>query len=172
MLASQSIIDAFNEQIGNELGASNQYISIASYFADENLEELAKFFFRQSDEERAHAMKFVKFVLDVEGKVVLPAIPAPRSDFKSAHDAVSTALEWEKEVTEQIYGLVELCQKERNHIALRYLDWFVNEQLEEVTSMSTLLGVVERAGENNLLYVEDYLLRHGVPGGEEEAAAT
>jgi len=172
MLASQSIIEAFNEQIGNELGASNQYISIAAYFADENLEELAKFFFRQSDEERAHAMKFVKFVLDVEGKVVLPAIPAPRSDFKSAHDAVSTALDWEKEVTEQIYGLVELCQKERNHIALRYLDWFVNEQLEEVTSMSTLLGVVERAGEDNLLYVEDYLLRHGVPSAEEEAAAT
>jgi len=170
MLASQSIIDAFNKQTGNELGASNQYISIASYFSDENLEELAKFFFRQSDEEREHAMKFVKFILDVEGKVVLPAIPAPRSDFKSAHDAVKTALEWEKEVTEQIYGLVELCQKERNHIALRYLDWFVNEQLEEVTSMSSLLGVVERAGENNLLYVEDYLLRHGVPSAEEEVA--
>lgn len=170
MLASQSIIDAFNKQIGNELGASHQYISIAAYFSDENLEQLAKFFFRQADEERAHAMKFVKFVLDVEGKVVLPEIPAPRSDFKSAHDAVSGALEWEKQVTEQIYGLVELCHKERNHIALRYLDWFVNEQLEEVSLMSSLLGVVERAGDGNLLYVEDYLVRHGMPGAGEEVA--
>lgn len=164
MLASKAIVDAFNTQIGNELGASNQYISIASYFESENLEELAKFFFRQSDEERDHAMKFVKFVLDVEGKVVLREIPAPRSDFKSAGDAVQAALDWEKEVTDQIYGLVDLCQKERNHIALRFLDWFVNEQLEEVTLMSSLLGVIERAGEDNLLYVEDYLVRHGVPG--------
>ena len=170
MLASQAIVDAFNVQIGNELGASNQYISIASHFAAENLEELSKFFFRQSDEERAHAMKFVKFVLDVEGHVVLPAIEAPKSTFASAGEAVRAALDWEKEVTEQIYSLVELCQKERNHIALRFLDWFVDEQLEEVTLMSALLGVIERAGENNLLYVEDYLVRHGVPGdGEEEA---
>ena len=166
MLASQAIVDAFNSQIGKELGASNQYISIASYFEAGNLEELAKFFFRQSEEERTHAMKFVKFVLDVEGKVVLSEIPAPKSDFRGAADAVSAALDWEKEVTEQIYGLVELCQKERNHIALRFLDWFVNEQLEEVTLMSSLLGVVERAGEDNLLYVEDYLVRHGVPGEE------
>ena len=166
MLASQAIVDAFNVQVGNELGASNQYISIASYFEAGNLEALAKFFFRQSDEERVHAMKFVKFVLDVEGKVVLPQIPAPRGDFKSAVDAVSAALDWEKEVTDQIYGLVDLCQKERNHIALRFLDWFVNEQLEEVTLMSSLLGVIERAGEENLLYVEDYLVRHGVPGND------
>ena len=168
MLASQAIVDAINAQIGNELGASNQYISIASYFEAGNLEQLAKFFFRQSDEERTHAMKFVKFVLNVGGKVVLPEIPAPKSGFKSAADAVGAALTWEKEVTEQIYGLVELCQKERNHIALRFLDWFVNEQLEEVTLMSSLLGVIERAGEDNLLYVEDYLVRHGVPG--EDAA--
>jgi ferritin len=170
MLASQSIVDAFNEQAGNELGASNQYISIAAYFSDENLEELAKFFFRQSDEERVHAMKFVKFILDVEGKVVVPEIPAPRGDFKSARDAVKAALDWENEVTKQIYDLVELCHKERNHITLRFLDWFVNEQLEEVTSMSSLLGVIERAGEDNLLYVEDYLVRHGVPSAEEEVA--
>lgn len=170
MLASQAIVDAFNAQIGYELGASNQYISIASYFESGNLEELAKFFFRQSDEERAHAMKFVKFVLDVEGKVTLPQIPAPKSDFQSAVDAARSALAWEKEVTEQIYALVDLCHKERNHIALRFLDWFVNEQLEEVTLMSSLVGVIERAGEDNLLFVEDYLVRHGVQGEEAGAA--
>ena len=168
MLASQTIIDAFNTQVANELGASNQYIAIASYFDSENLEELAKFFFRQSDEEREHAMKFVKFILEVEGEVKLSEIAAPRGDFKSARDAVQAALDWEREVTDQIYDLVEICQKERNHIALRFLDWFVEEQLEEVTLMSSLLGVVERAGEDNLLYVEDYLVRHGVPGEEGE----
>jgi ferritin len=165
MLASQSIIDAFNTQVGSELGASNQYIAIASYFDSEDLQELSSFFFRQSDEERAHAMKFVHFILEVDGKVKMPPIEAPRSDFNSAADAVQAALNWEEEVTQQIYDLVDLCQGERNHIALRFLDWFVTEQLEEVASMSTLLGIVKRAGEGNLLYVEEYLTRHGVGDG-------
>ncbi len=169
MLATQKIVDAFNAQIGNELGASHQYISIASYFDREDLEQLSQFFFRQSDEERSHAMKFVHFILDVEGKVEIPEIKRPPSEFKSAHDAVKAALDWENEVTSQIYGLVELCQKERNFIALRFLDWFVDEQLEEVSLMSTLLGVVERAGDN-LLYVEDYLARHGISGAAEPTA--
>ena len=162
MLASQDIVDAFNTQVGNELGASHQYIQIASYFDSEDLQQLASFFFRQSDEERDHAMKFVHFILEVDGKVRVPEIAEPRSDFKTAADAVQAALDWEQEVTRQIYDLVDLCQKERNHIALRFLDWFVTEQLEEVTTMSALLGIVKRAGEGNLLYVEDYLARHGV----------
>lgn len=164
-LASQAIIDAFNTQIGNELGASNQYVSIGSYFSEENLDELSKFFFRQAEEEREHALKFVAFILDVGGHVVIPPIEAPPHGFESAAAAVGAALEWETTVTQQIYDLVELCQGERNHIALRFLDWFVTEQLEEVSLMDNLLGIVERAGENNLLYVEDYLSRHGVEGG-------
>ena len=170
MLASQKIIDAFNVQIGNEMGASNQYVAIASYFSNEDLEELSQFFFRQADEEREHAMKFVKFILDVDGKVEIPEVKAPRSDFDQAREAVSLSLDWEREVTDQIYGLVELCQEERNHIALRFLDWFVTEQLEEVATIGSLLGIVERAGEDNLLYVEDYLSRHGIEGPESAEA--
>ncbi len=164
MLASQKIIDAFNVQVGNEMGASNQYVAIASYFSNEDLEQLSQFFFRQAEEERAHAMKFVSFILDVEGKVEMPQVEAPQSDFDSARAAVSKSLAWERQVTDQIYELVELCQGERNHIALRFLDWFVTEQLEEVATISALLGIVKRAGEDNLLYVEDYLMRHGIEG--------
>lgn len=160
-LASAKVIKAFNDQIGNELGASLQYISIAAYFAGRSLAELAKFFHKQSEEERDHAMKFVSFLIDVEGKVEIPAIPAPRHDFKSAEEAVQLSLEWEKKVTEQIYGLVELTRKESNYIALRFLDWFVTEQLEEVATMTTLLDLIKIAGPGGLLYVEDSLARRG-----------
>lgn len=169
MLVSQRIVDTFNTQIGNELGASNQYVAIASYFDNEDLNELAAFFFKQADEERAHAMKFVHFLLEADGKVDIPQIPAPKSDFSSAVEAVQASLDWEKEVTQQIYDLVGICNAENNYIAQRFLDWFVTEQLEEVSSMSTLLGIVKRAGESNLLYVEDYLARHGVAGHEAGA---
>ncbi|MEO1087364.1 MAG: ferritin [Acidobacteriota bacterium] len=163
-LASQAIVDAFNAQVGNELGASNQYVQIGSYFSEENLDELSKFFFRQAEEEREHALKFVAFILDVGGHVEMPEIEKPPHNFETAEAAVGAALDWEKTVTQQIYDLVELCQKERNFIALRFLDWFVEEQLEEVSLMDNLLGIVRRAGDN-LLYVEDYLARHGVEGG-------
>ncbi|HYN21521.1 MAG TPA: ferritin-like domain-containing protein, partial [Thermoanaerobaculia bacterium] len=72
MLANDKLIQAFNQQIGNEMGASMQYIAIASYFDSETLPELAKFFYKQSAEERDHAMKFVKFIHDVGGQVRIP----------------------------------------------------------------------------------------------------
>ncbi|MFP5288297.1 MAG: ferritin [Thermoanaerobaculia bacterium] len=170
MLASDKLIQAFNEQIGNEMGASMQYIAIASYFDSETLPEMAKFFYQQSEEERMHAMKFVKFIDDVGGKVEIPALPAPRSDFASAEEAVSKALEWEEEVTRQIYDLVEVARADRSYVAVRFLDWFVEEQLEEVTTMNDLLSVIRRAGPDRLLFVEEYLSRRGRAALESPAA--
>lgn len=167
MMASDQLIAKMNQQIGNEMGASLQYISIASYFDAESLPELASFFYRQAEEERDHAMRFVHFILDVEGKVEIPDIPAPKSEFTSAEQAVRLSVDWEKEVTRQIYELVEVAQKDSDYISLRFLDWFVNEQREEVATMSSLLDVVRRAGPDGLLHVEDYVVRHGDPHEDE-----
>ena len=170
MLASDKLIAAFNQQVGNEMGASLQYIAIASYFDSETLPQLARFFYRQSEEEREHAMRFVKFINDVGGRVRIPALPAPQSDFPSAEAAVGKALEWEEEVTRQIYDLVEVAKGDKNYVGVRFLDWFVEEQLEEVTSMSDLLAVIRRAGPDRLLFVEEYLVRQGGTGLESPAA--
>jgi bacterioferritin B len=172
MLASDKLISVFNQQIGNEMGASMQYIAIASYFDSETLPELAKFFYQQSEEERQHAMRFVKFINDVGGRVQIPAIPAPKDDFGSAEEAVGQALSWEEEVTRQIYDLVEVAKESRSYVAVRFLDWFVTEQLEEVTTMNDLLAVIRRAGPDRLLYVEEYLARQGRAGLESPAAPT
>jgi bacterioferritin B len=163
MIATDRLIAALNRQIGNEMGASLQYTVLAAHFDGQTLPELAKFFYRQSDEERAHAMKFVHFVNDVGGKVAIPAIPAPKSEFTSAEAAVQLALDWERQVTQQIYDLTDIATEDRNHIARRFLDWFVDEQLEEMKTMAGLLQVIQRAGEDRLIYVEDYLAREGVP---------
>jgi bacterioferritin B len=170
MLANEKLIQAFNQQIGNEMGASMQYIAIASYFDSETLPQLARFFYKQSEEERTHAMKFVKFINDVGGKVQIPALPAPQSGFTSAEEAVAKALSWEEEVTRQIYDLVEVAKEDRNYVGIRFLDWFVQEQLEEVTSMNDLLAVIRRAGPDRLLFVEEYLSRQGRGGLESPAA--
>lgn len=162
MLATQRLIDAFNEQVGRELGASMQYLAIAAYFDSEDLNQLSNFFFKQADEEREHAMKFFHFILEAGGRVKLPEIPAPQSEFSSVRECAELSLEWEEEVTEQINRLVEMARADDNYAAENFLDWFVTEQVEEVNTMSRLLSVIERAGDQ-LLLVEEYLDREGHP---------
>ena len=162
---SERLTEAFTRQIGNEFAASLQYIAIGNYYVAETLPELAKFFYSQADEEREHAMKFVNFLLDVGAPVDLPAVPAPKSRFGSAEEAVSLSLEHEQAVTGQIYALVDLAREDKHYAAQRLLDWFVVEQQEEEATMSSLLQVLRRAGEAGLLLVEDYLARKaGFPG--------
>src|SRR4029079_7907231 len=143
-------------QIGHELGNSHQYLAIAAYFERESLFGLAKIYSTQSVEERDHAMKFIKFLLDAGGKVAIPAIPAPQSEFESAVEAAQLALDSELNTTRQIYDLVRLATEEKNYIALNMLQWFVSEQLEEVSSPQTRLSVIRRAGAS-VLMVEAYL---------------
>lgn len=161
MLISNALEEAFNVQIGREIGASMQYINIATYFDADDLPELAAFFYRQSDEEHTHAMKFVHYIIDAGGQVRVPAIEEAKYNFASAEEAVQAALDWEMEVTKQINGLMDMAISQNDHIAQDFLRWFVTEQLEEVSTMDTLLNVVRRAG-SNILWVEDYLARNPI----------
>ncbi len=160
MLISEAFNAAANVQIGHELGNANQYLAIAAYFEGECLFGLAKIYFKQAEEERDHAMKFLRFVLDAGGKVAIPEIAAPRNEFRSAEDAARLALDSEVGTTQQIYDLVELATAEKNHIATNFLQWFLAEQLEEVSSAETRLSVIQRAGPS-VLMVEAYLAHDG-----------
>jgi ferritin len=159
MLISEKVVSALNLQIGNEFGASHQYVAIAAHFDVEGLPELSSHFYRQAEEERQHAMRFVKYIIDAGGRPAIPPIPAPTPKFQFAEEAVKLSLEQEIKVTQQINGLYDLAQKEGDHITLNFLQWFLKEQLEEVSSMDTLLKIVQRAGEAGLLHVEQYLAR-------------
>jgi ferritin len=157
-LISRELAAAFNQQIGHELGASLQYISIAAHFKQRHLTLLGTLFFKQAEEEQLHAHKFVQYLLDTKGELKIPAIPAPTPVFASAEAAVQAALKWEEEVTSQITGLLDLAAKQNDYIAQSFLQWFIDEQLEEVVKMDRLLGVIRQSGEKNLLMVEAYLV--------------
>ena len=157
MLISKEMNAAINEQIGNELAASNQYVAIAVHFDNEGLPALAKHFYRQAEEEREHAMRFVRYLVDADAAVEIPAIAAPRGRFSSAEDAVQLSLDSEMRVTGQINELMGLAIKQNDYSSKNMLEWFIAEQREEVSSMDTLLRMVRRAGESGLLFVENYL---------------
>ncbi len=158
MLINSDLAAAFNQQIGNEFGASMQYLSIAAYFQEQHLTLLSKLFTAQADEEKEHAMKFVRYLMDTKGGLAIPAIAAPKPTFSSAEDAVQAALDWEQEVTRQITSLMDLAVGQNDYMAQSFLQWFIDEQLEEVVKMDRLLGVIKQSGERNLLMVEAYLV--------------
>jgi bacterioferritin B len=151
--------DAVNEQIGYEFGASQQYIAVAAYYDSETLPQLAAHFYRQAVEERNHAMMLVQFLLDADQPVKIPGIEAPTTDFKSAVEPAALALEQEQRVTTQISALAALAREEGDFVGEEFLNWFLKEQREEVSSMSDLLKLVERASESNLLLAEESLSR-------------
>ena len=161
--------DAINEQIGYEFAASQQYIAIAVYYDAETLPGLAAHFYRQAVEERNHAMMLVQYLLDSDEMVVVPGVAAPQTDFGDAVEPVALALAQEKRVTEQIAALVALAREQ-------FLHWFLQEQREEVSSMSALLAVVQRASESSVLLAEEHLARtaigdQGAPVGPAPPAA-
>jgi ferritin len=163
---------AINAQIVNELYASNSYLAVASYMEDQGLKILAAFFFNQSDEEREHALRLLHYLLDVNGHVKLSAVPAPNDNYESVEDAVRRSLDQELTVTAQINHLMDIATREGDHASASFLRWFVDEQVEEQATMNDLLLLIRHAGPNNLLLVEDRLIKQGVaikkPGADEE----
>ena len=150
--------NALNDQIAREMAASQQYVAIAVYYDAETLPQLAQHFYRQAVEERNHAMMIVQYLLDASEPVAIPGVEAPQTSFADAVAPVQLALEQEKRVTAQIAELVQLARAEGDLVGEQFLYWFLQEQREEVSSMSALLHVVERS-KDNVMLVEDYLAR-------------
>jgi len=160
---------AMNDQILSEFFASAQYVAIAIYFDEAGLPDLAQFYYRQAEEERTHAMKFVHFLLETGAKPIIPGLPEIRNEFASASDAVQYALDQEMTVTDQVNNLVRIAVEENDFTSNNFLQWFVNEQVEEVDTMTTLLQTIEHAN-GNMLLVEDFVRRynpHAAEGGAE-----
>jgi ferritin len=160
--------DALNEQIAYEFGASQQYVAIAVHYDAQTLPQLAAHFYRQAVEERNHAMMMVQYLLDADERVVVPAVEAPQTDFADVVSPVQLALDQEKRVTGQIQQLALTAREEGDLVAEQFMHWFLQEQREEVSSMSALLDVVTRS-QDSVMHVEDFLARES--GGENPLEA-
>jgi len=157
MMISAKMQEALNTQIGMEFAAAMKYDAMAAHFEAEALPQSAKRFFKQAGEEREHAHKFLRYVLDVGARVQIPAIPAPPHTYQSPEAAAQAALESEMAVTKAINDLMDLALAEKDHATAAMLQWFITEQVEEISSADQFLRLVQRAGEKNILLVEDYL---------------
>jgi len=145
-MISKKLQDAFNYQINRELFSEYYYLSMASYFNSVGLSGFENFFLVQVQEERFHAMKLYGFLNERGGRVILQAIEAPKTTFKSATEIFELAYEHEKLVSSLINKLMDLAIKEKDHAATNHLNWFVGEQVEEEVSMETILNKLKLIG--------------------------
>ena len=161
------------EQIRNEFTASQQYVAVAVWYDDQDLPQLASHFYKQSLEERNHAMMMVQYLLERDIRPHIPGVGDVQSDFKSALEPLELALQQEITVTKQIETLARTARDENDYIGEQFMQWFLKEQVEEVSAMTTLVNVAKRAGDN-LFHLEDFLAREGAGdgGGEDPTAPT
>lgn len=147
-MISDKMIAAINEQINKEIFSEYMYISMQAWLADQNLDGMANWMDAQAQEEHFHAMKFFNYLIERGAKVQLKAIAAPPVDFKSPLKVFQESLDHEKFVSESINELMDLAIKEKDHATKSFLQWFIDEQVEEEASVDRVVNMLKMVGEN------------------------
>ncbi|MCE1252322.1 MAG: ferritin [Anaerolineae bacterium] len=145
---SKNLLDEMNTQIKLELYSGYLYLSMSAYFEANNLPGFARWMKIQAKEEQEHAMKFFGYINDRGERVVLQAIDQPQSDFKGALAIFEQALEHEKSVTARIDLLYSIAVKNNDYASQSFLNWFVDEQVEEEKNASEIVEWLKKAGDS------------------------
>jgi ferritin len=157
-MPDSAFVERLNEQIAYEFAAHQQYVANAVHYDGETLPRLAAFFYAQAVEERNHAMMMIQYLLDADAPVQVPGIEPPKTGFGDLAEPVRVALEQEKRVSDQVAELARLARDGGDLPSEQFMQWFLKEQVEEVSTMSALLKVVERST-GRPMDVEEYLVR-------------
>jgi ferritin len=145
-MISEKMQEALNQQINAELYSSYLYLSMSSYYTSINLPGFANWMNVQAQEELVHAMKFYTFVNDRGGHAILKGIEGPKTDWSSPVEPFEDAFAHEQKVTSLINNLVNLAIDEKDHATRTFLDWFVNEQVEEEASADAVIKQLKLIG--------------------------
>jgi ferritin len=147
-MISEKLMKELNAQMNFEFLSGYYYMSMAAYAANEDLNGFANFFIIQGQEEYLHAMKFFNFIHDIDGRVTMQAIEEPINEYKSLVHVFEEALAHEKLVTKKINKLMDMAKDEGNHATISFLQWFIDEQVEEENNMKTTLNNLKRMDGN------------------------
>lgn len=145
-MLNKRIEKALNDQIEKEASSSQFYLAMASWAENNGLNGTAMFMYKQSDEERFHMMKLIKFVNERGGHAIIPALSQPPKKFKDLTTIFELLLEHEIAVTHSINNLVDLCLQEKDYSTHNFVQWYVSEQLEEEALAKTVLDKLKLIG--------------------------
>lgn len=150
----KKVEDICNRQVEREGYSSNFYLAMASWAENSGLAGVASWLYVQSDEERLHMLKFIKYINERGGKSIVPAFKKPSGEYKSVEDVFNQVLKHEEFVTASINEIVEVTLEVKDYTTHNFLQWFVNEQIQEESSARAVIDKLRLVGKNNL-YIFD-----------------
>jgi ferritin len=168
-MASDKFVAQLNVQIGNEFAAHQQYVACAIHYDALTMPQMAAFFYRQALEERDHAMMMVKYLLETGADVEIPGVEAPNNTFDDVVAPIALALEQEKRVAAQVNELTAIAREDHDYAADQFMQWFIKEQVEEISTMNDLLTVVTRS-KDDIEAIEEYVAREQADEFEDPTA--
>lgn len=158
-MISKKLEKAINDQIRIEEESSRIYLAMASWCEVKGLPGAARFLYLHSDEEREHQLKFVHFLNDRGGHAVLQAVDQPAAEFNSIEELFDKVLKHEQFVTKKINEMVDICLEEKDHTTNNFLQWFVEEQIEEESLVQDVVDKIKLVGESKVgnFHIDMYL---------------
>jgi ferritin len=157
-MLKKKIEDICNRQVEREGYSSNLYLAMASWAETNGFSGVANWLYIQSDEERLHMLKFIKYINERGGNSVIPAFKKPVVDFKSVEEVFNAVLKHEEFVTASINEIVALTLEEKDFNTHNFLQWFVMEQVEEEASAKAIIDKIRLIGKNNLYQLDRDIL--------------
>lgn len=165
----KKIEDICNRQVEREAYSSNLYLAMASWAEKNGMEGIANWLYAQSDEERMHMLKFIKFINERGGHAIMPALEKPPVDYKGVKEMFDEVLHHEKYISGSINDIVALATTEKEFAVLNWIQWFVSEQVEEESSVQAIIDKLNLLGKDNLyLFDRDILSMRSAGGAPAE----
>jgi ferritin len=149
-MLTKKVEDILVSQITKEAYSSSLYLAMASWAEVNGYRGVAEWFYAQSDEERIHMLKLVGYVNERGGKAIISQIEEPPADFGSLKNVFTKSLDHEQFISKSINDIVGVCMEEKDFTTHNWIQWFVNEQIEEEDSVHTILDKLNLVGEQNL----------------------
>lgn len=169
-MLNKTIELALNEQVEKEAFSSALYLAMASWAEVKGMPGIADWLYIQSDEERLHMLKFIRYINEREGQAVIPALKKPAMNFPSVRKMFEEVLKHEQFISASINEIVSACISAKDFTTQHWLQWFVNEQIEEEASATKILDKLNLLGENNLYLFDRDIIAMRKKSGSKGAA--
>lgn len=171
-MLNKRVEDICNRQVEREGYSSNLYLAMASWAEVNGLAGIAQWLYVQSDEERIHMLKFIKYINERGGKAIMPALQQPPTDYSNVQGVFEEVLRHEEFVTASINEIVAVTLEEKDFNTNNFLQWFVMEQVEEEASARAILDKLRLVGNNNLYQFDRDIMQLRTPAANTTQSAT
>ena len=169
-MLSKRIEDICNRQVEKEGYSSNLYLAMASWAENEGYKGVAEWLYAQSEEERMHMLKFIGYINEKDGKAIIPAFEKPSFKVKSVKELFEAVMKHENFITASINEIVALAMQEKDFSSYNWIQWFVNEQIEEESNVKTILDKIKLVGEANLYLFDRDIMSLRTPPADAPVA--